>query len=372
MIKVLHLTEQLSGIGGTPRKLLSLTRHSNREIISHNFLCFLAGDLDDQFRELGSSVAVVGSTSPAAIVAAVLRQIRCGNVDLVSTHFSRAFLCGQVVHMLTGVPLLHNEHGATLAIADRRFRERFVRIIKSLFLRRTGVIACNSAYTGRTLRELTGVKAQQIRVVLNPVEARGEVVASRGKISTERRAVVLGHVGGMVPVRDQATLVRAVGVLMQRGIEAKLIMVGDGPVRPELQRIVTELGLGARVEMGGYSVNVAQLFSEIDLYVNPAVAEGFGIAVVEAMLAGVPVVLADAGAHCELTKDGAFGVLFEPGNAEALADAIHLLWSDEKMRHSLIAAALIHAAQSYAPGRYVDAYTAVVRECLVRRNAGPG
>ena len=366
MTRVLHIVEQLSGTGGTPRKLLSLVRHSQGSAVRHDFICFLPGDLDASVREGGAQVHVVHSVAAWRIVSALLRLVLHGDVDVLSTHFSRAFACGYLVSRLCRIPLIHNEHGPALAApVERIARNPLAGWWKRRFMKNADAIVCNSTYTADTVRQQYALPPEKLRVIHNPVESRA---ALQPDAPARAENVVLGHVGGMIAVRDQATLLRALALLRAGGVDAELELVGDGPVRPSLEQLTAELGLQSHVFFRGYRTDLADFFARTGIYCNPAVAEGFGIAVVEAMLAGIPVVLADAGAHRELVDDGAAGLLHQPRDPADLCRMIGELVRSAELRQRMAHSGREFAQRAFAPQRYAAAYAQLVLQIVAARH----
>lgn len=367
MIRVLHVVERLEAAGGTPRKLMYLAKHADRGTIDHRVLSLLPGDLDADFRALGVQVDVAHSTAPHRVIVALIRQMQTGQVDVVATHFLRSLVCGSVATRLFRVALIHNEHGPALKPSVERIRRSTLgRLMKRNCMQASDAIVCNSAYTAATIRQRYTSVQDRLHVIHNPVESRVSGFAELSAREVSGR-ITLGHVGGMIPVRDQATLLRAVKHLRDAGIDAVLELIGDGPSRGELELLTGQLGLREYVRFLGYRKDLTDILSRIDVYVNPAIAEGFGIAVVEAMLAGIPVVLADAGAHRELVAGGAVGVLYRPRDAADLCLRIQELLQSPQRYQDFRTSGRAYAARAFAPRKYAMAYEALARKVLAGR-----
>jgi glycosyltransferase involved in cell wall biosynthesis len=201
------------------------------------------------------------------------------------------------------------------------------------------------------------------RALLRPLHLPVENRVSKPRqhvLDHDRSVVTIGHVGGMIALRDQATLIRAVGVLRAKGVDARLIMVGDGPERAALEALAVSLQLRPWITFAGYQTNLESFYECIDIYANPAIGEGFGIAVVEAMLASKPVVLANAGAHPELIEDGLSGLLHQPGSSQSLADTLEMLISDPVRLKQITIAARDRAEKLFSPQKYATQFEAIV------------
>jgi glycosyltransferase involved in cell wall biosynthesis len=141
-----------------------------------------------------------------------------------------------------------------------------------------------------------------------------------------------------------------------------MAIVGEGPSRSDLLRLIDRYELADRVFLLGYRDDVGALLRQSDVYVNPTIDEGFGIAVVEAMLSGVPVVLSQSGAHPELVSRGRFGLMFPERDSRKMADAIDRLLRSPELSRVLAERARRSAKVRFSPEIFTSRYlTAVSR-----------
>jgi len=157
--------------------------------------------------------------------------------------------------------------------------------------------------------------------------------APKEKPSVPRRMVAVGR---MVRTKGFDTLVKASHQLRQRGIDHNLIIIGDGPQRPELQRLIESLGLHDAVRLPGYCSprEVQTALAEADAFVLPVgwdpilkIPEGVPVALMEAMAVGIPVVSGRTAGIPELIEDGITGFLANPGDHSDLAEVVARLFS---------------------------------------------
>jgi glycosyltransferase involved in cell wall biosynthesis len=129
-------------------------------------------------------------------------------------------------------------------------------------------------------------------------------------------------------------LLRAVAVLRRRGVEARVLLVGDGPMREELMRLTAELGLTEYVEFTGAvgHDDVPAMLRRMDIFAIPSTWEGFGVAALEASAMGLPVVGSNIHGLPDVVLDGETGVLVPAGDTSKLADAIARLAEDSGLR----------------------------------------
>jgi glycosyltransferase involved in cell wall biosynthesis len=353
----LHIIEGLSDIGGTARMLLSLVRHAEPARTSYVFLCYQAQavPLAECFQEHGAVVMAIDSLSPVVIAAKAIALARRYDVDVICTHFTRPLVAGAIAATLCRLPLVHFIHGLASEWTQRQ------RLIERAIVRLADKVACNSESSRIALRKACKVRDGRAVVLPCPVEEL-EAVHSRSEVRNAlgwgEGSLLIGHVGGMIELRDQRTLLHAFARLAGEVADCGLLLVGDGPLRLELERTAHELNIAERINFLGYSDAVGDLLSAMDIYVNPARGEGFGIAVVEAMLAELPVVLADGGSHPELIEDGESGLLYPAGDAEALAGILLHLAKEPERRRELGSAAAARAVERFSPeliaSRHID------------------
>ena len=352
MLTMLHIVEVLTPFGGVPVKLLRLAEAVDPEQGRLVFTVFQPAALDDVVSRLGSRVRQVGSVSPVRIVRALDRAIEDERPDVVCSHHTRGLITGYLAAKRHGLPLIHHEHSSA------HYRQGIGRLAAQAIMPRVDRVICNSLYTLRTIQAAYPGIAGRLCHIHDPVVERLATTpaqAVREELGLSETDLVIGHIGGLIPERDQSSLIRAIDLLRSSNPRVKLVLVGDGPERARLEALVRTLHLDALVRFAGYR-DPGDLLGVMDLYVNPCVDEGFGIAVVEAMLAGLPVVIADAGSHPELIIDGECGVLYEPGNPEELAARLQWLIDHPGDARSMGARARLHAQQQFATGRFMTGY----------------
>ena len=138
--------------------------------------------------------------------------------------------------------------------------------------------------------------------------------------------------------------------------DALLVLIGDGPERREVEALVAQLGLGAYVRFLGLMPRVSELLARADLFLLPSQTESFGLAALEALASGVPVVASAVGGLPEVVRDGVTGLLVPPAQPAELARAIASLLGDEPRRSAMARAARTDALERFAPEPAIDRY----------------
>lgn len=149
--------------------------------------------------------------------------------------------------------------------------------------------------------------------------------------------VVVGAVARLSPEKGLDTLLRAVALLRERGVELQVLLAGDGPSRAELEKLTTDLKLESRVEFAGEVAHDAVPFMlrRMDIFAIPSTWEGFGVAAIEASAMELPVVASKVHGLPDVVVDDETGVLVPPADPAALADAIARLAEAADLRVSM-------------------------------------
>jgi glycosyltransferase involved in cell wall biosynthesis len=233
------------------------------------------------------------------------------------------------------------------------------------------------AVSGAVARALRGQKifdADKIRVVTNGVDLARFDRARAASAKEEGAPLRVGIVGELSEVKGQADFLRAAALVAGRlGDGVEFVIVGEdasggGEHRALLTRLVGELGLGARVRLLGLlgEEELARLLASLDLLVSASRSEAFGLAMVEALACGVPVVATATEGAREVVEDGADGLLVPVGDVNAMAAAVLSLLEDEERRGAFGERALAAARERFDLARMVEATGRVYAEALAR------
>jgi sugar transferase (PEP-CTERM/EpsH1 system associated) len=180
--------------------------------------------------------------------------------------------------------------------------------------------------------------------------------------------LVVGTVGRLTPVKDQQILLQAAANIRAKhpGLRDKLrlVIVGDGPLRSELEQLIQRLDLEDTVWLAGDRKDVPELLQMMDVFALPSLGEGISNTVLEAMASSLPVVATAVGGNMELVKEGFNGGLVPVGDCQALANAILSLLQNERERIRQGKNARQCVSQQFDWSRTVNAYLGVYDELL--------
>jgi glycosyltransferase involved in cell wall biosynthesis len=187
-----------------------------------------------------------------------------------------------------------------------------------------------------------GVMASRVRTLysgidMSQTEAAYDEGAVRQKIGIPNGAILLGTVANLFPRKGYEVMLRALPAILSSVPTVHYVIVGsdDHNYADRLKRLAQELKIADLVHIVGFQDPVTPFLAPLDLYVHPALMEGFGIAVVEAMAMGKAVVATTTGGVPEVVAQGETGLLVPPGDAEALAAAVVTLLKDRARRKQM-------------------------------------
>jgi N-acetyl-alpha-D-glucosaminyl L-malate synthase BshA len=287
-------------------------------------------------------------------------------LDLLHVHYAiphatTAYLAREMLKGERPVKVITTLHGTDITLVGQE--SSFYAITKFSIEQSDGVTAVSNYLRDETYRAF-GCGSCDIRMVPNFVnlqEYRPSEPGCRGSVAPEGHKVIT-HVSNFREVKRVKDVVR-VFARVRRAMPATLVMIGDGPERVDAENEARDLAVTDDVRFLGRLDSVASLLQASDLFILPSQTESFGLAALEAMACGSPVVASRAGGLPEVIDDGVNGILEPVGSVEAMGRrAVELLRDPE--RHAAMRAAAIAKAEQYSADKIVPMYEAYYREVL--------
>ena len=363
-MKVLHL-HKIKGVSGSERHLLTLLPALRERGIDARMLS-LGVDGSDAPRfyaaldELGVPNRVVrcGPDVSPRLARDVVRAVRAESPDLLHTHLVHADVYGSVASSRLRVPFVSSRHN------DDRYLLGPFRYVDRAFARRASrLIAISDAV--RVFLERAGLPREKLVTVHYGLDelpaAPSDPTPAEAGIPDDAPLVVA--VGRLIEQKDHATLLRGFARVHADRPEARLAILGSGPLEAETRALADELGLAAAVVLPGRT-EIRDWLERANVFAHTSRWEGFGIVLLEAMLAGLPVVATRVSAVPEVVADGETGMLVEPGDDEALGRALAALVADQARARELGAAGLARARADFSVERMTERTIELYREAV--------
>jgi glycosyltransferase involved in cell wall biosynthesis len=306
--------------------------------------------------------------APLRDVRAILRLaqlIRRERPTILHTHTAKAGAVGRIAALLAGNArppvIVHTFHGHVLSGYFSAPASVGFRVLERWLGRMTTALIAVSPEVRDDLVRLRVAPAAKFRIVRLGIELDERVAAdlderrdTRALLGISPDAFVVGWVGRMTAVKRIRDVLEAFRGLLDRDVEAYLVLVGDGPDRKQAERSAHELGIATRCLFLGYQDDVAALYSAIDVLLLPSANEGTPVSVIEALAAERPAVATRVGGVPDIVRDGVDGYLVAPGDTEALAERLALLARDPLKRARMGAEGRARVLERYTVARLVD------------------
>jgi sugar transferase (PEP-CTERM/EpsH1 system associated) len=223
----------------------------------------------------------------------------------------------------------------------------------------------------RWLTDEVGIRTEKVSTIHNGVDLRRFCPMDRGEARTRiglpRHGRVIGTVGRLDPVKDQASLIHAFAKLRPGHPDTRLLIVGDGPYRAELARLVRGYGVEDQVLLAGERQDIPVVLAAMDVFALPSIAEGMSNTLLEAMASGLPAVATRVGGTAELLEDGKTGRLIERGDRAALEKVLCEYLEDGELRLTHGRAAREWVTEHFGLERMCREYFDVYRGVLAGR-----
>lgn len=367
-IRILHCLETV-GSGGVEQRRLILAQQLDGERYEQALICTQAlGALPAHFAEAGCPLHVVGvfrgllDREPYRQALRVVREFR---PHIIHGAVFEGVSLATVTGRLARVPVILGEE--TSDSLNRRWRGHLLfRLLGALTHQMVAVSPTVEDYLLNRLH-LPRSKVTLINngVVEMPPPDAGQIRALREKFDLAPEHFVIGTVSRLLDRHKRVSdLIRALAVLLPACPEARLLIVGRGPDEVALRELADTLGVAAQVRFAGYQAEPRPCYALMDVFALASATESFGLVLVEAMYAALPVVATRVGGIPSVVDEGGSGLLVSPGQPSVLAEALLSLRRDPARRQALGRAGRARATANFGAERYVREV-----DCLYQRLA---
>ncbi len=288
---------------------------------------------------------------------------------------ARAALRGRLAAMLAGDArppiVVHTFHGHVLRGYFDPVRSAGFRLLERALAKGSTALIAVSPQVRDDLVALGVAPKEKFVVIRLGIELEERIAAAPGARAETRRllgvpqnAFVVGWIGRMTGVKNTDDVLAALRLLHDRGVDAYLCMVGDGPDRDRVERRAHDLGVVRRCLFLGYQEEVAPYYAAFDGMILPSVNEGTPVSAIEALAAARPVVATRVGGVPDVVEDGVDGFLVDPGATDQLADRLEQLARDPELRARMGEHGRHRVPARYAVERLVDDMDRLYRSLL--------
>jgi glycosyltransferase involved in cell wall biosynthesis len=369
-MRVLHV-QRAKGIGGSERHLLTLLPALAAAGVEVRMCVIEVGEGDRFVAELRAAGVDVGvhrsrRDIDPTLVPGLVGEIRRFRPDIVHSHLVHADVYGQIAAAAARVAGVSSVHGTPAFYLRQPYRSVGM-MVSRLAKRRIAI----SDHVAAFLHSARLAPTQRIRVVHYGIDVRSLTVdeAERARIraamAVESGDFALGIASRLIPGKGHDVLIHAVAKAAPRLGHLKLFVAGDGPERPKLEALAARLCPTDTVHFLGFIEDIRSFMAACDALAFPTLpelSEGFGLAALEAMAAGRPVVASNVGSLPEVIDDGTTGFLVTAGSVDSLEAVIRALAIDRALCRRLGANGMVRARTMFPLESMVSRTMAVYEE----------
>jgi sugar transferase (PEP-CTERM/EpsH1 system associated) len=330
-LTILHLVIGLE-TGGLERFVIDLVAENQKEFNQFVVCLEQAGKL-----AVNCGAELILLNMPPGIHVGVVWKIadivKENHVDIIHTHNEKAQLYGGMAGLLARVPVVHTKHGKNSLDCRTILRNN----ISARMCRKVVAVSCDAA-TECTQREM--IPSAKVLTILNGVDTErfspaGDQMNFKKRLGFSEDTLLIGIVARLAPVKDHATLFEACRILNESAYQFRLFVVGDGPLKDQLEAVAYSLGIDKQVIFTGMRDDIPDLMRAMDIFVLSSLSEGISITLLEAMSCCLPIVATEVGGNPEVVVDGLTGFLVPPQHPELLADKLRVLITDQQLRQQM-------------------------------------
>ncbi len=337
-IRILHLTFDMR-IGGTEQVIKNLIENADTEHFDNSILCIESplGPFADDL--LAKGITIIALSRTPGFDYQLIKQIRCyikqHNIDVLHCHQYTPWVYGVLAAFVAKTKVIFTEHGRFYPDSSSWKRK----LINPWLHQITSATTAISAATKQALVTYEKLPAKDIQVIYNGISPldinHKEVEKLRQELGINKDTLCLGTVARLDPIKNHPMMLRAFKQILDSGINAKLMIVGDGEMRDAITQLISELGLEHDVLMIGYQAKPQHHLALMDIYLLSSLSEGTSMTLLEAMSIGKPCVVTDAGGNPEIIANQMNGLVTPNDNARIFSDAITSLAKDPRLRKKM-------------------------------------
>jgi glycosyltransferase involved in cell wall biosynthesis len=360
------------GVAGAEVLVVETIRRLAGRIAPSVYCLDTVGALGERLRADGVDVQCLGRRPGRDFGVAwrLARALRRCPPDVLHAHQYTPFFYAALDRVLAGgAPRLvfteHGRHYPDVVSPLRRLGNRLV------LARRAHAVNAVCEFSAHQLRDVDGFSGRRIEVIANGIDLAhyakaADRAALRRQLGLEPARRYLVNVARCHPVKDQAMLLRAFGDVAAARPDVDLLIAGDGALRGKLETLAGTLGIAARVRFLGVRADVPALLQASDIFVLTSRSEAASLTLLEAMAAGLPVVVTAVGGNPEIVRHGIEGLLVPRGDAAATAGAILSLLDEPARAAALGTAGAARARQHYRLEQTLEEYYTLYRRLAGR------
>ncbi|WP_235594739.1 glycosyltransferase [Paraglaciecola hydrolytica] len=339
----MHITYDMR-IGGTEMVIKNIIEGSDSSLFDMSIFCIESplGPFADDLLAKGISI-----TSHArlpgfdlGLIKTIRQHIKNNKISVVHCHQYTPWIYGVLAAIGTKTKVIFTEHGRFYPDSSSWKRK----LINPVLNRFTTATTAISAATKDALVIYENIPRNCIEVIYNGIApvtyTEQEVTRLKKQYHIAEHELCLGTIARLDPIKNHTMMLKAFKQVIDAGIAAKLVIVGDGEERQNIETLIKDLDLSTQVILTGYESKPQALLAMMDIYLLSSLSEGTSMTLLEAMSLGKPCVVTDAGGNKEVIADRGNGIVTSNDATAEFSQAILKLVNDEALRNEYEIASL--------------------------------
>jgi glycosyltransferase involved in cell wall biosynthesis len=357
-------------VGGMESCVLSLIQRLPPDRFHVQVLCPHEGPFCDEVRALGFDCQAIAmpESPPWATIQAVSALVHAEGIDILHAHLPNAHLLAALVGRLTERPVLTTIHGRQVSMADleahRAAGTTVCAVCRASELHALGIgidparLECigNGVDTTVFAPRHDAQERKAWRARLRAGDATGD--ASAEAVSDD--AVLVGFVGRLSPEKAPQDFVRAALLLRDRAPQARFVIVGDGPMREQVQGLIRQYRLDSVLTLAGVQHDMPAVYGALDIVVSTSHSEAMPLALMEAMACALPIVATRVGGVGDLVEHGGTGWMCDAGDVQGIAASVATLIEQPSLRQRMAQRARERCTAKFDLARQVERTAALL------------
>ncbi len=335
--------------------------------------CSLSKEQEEELSAEGVQIInmQLSEYNPVASVLRLSKIIRSENIHIVHSQGGRADVYARVAGVIVRTPLIVS---STAVLVDRYEVTGLKKVMYVGCDRWTERCVNKFIVVSESLRESLikdhGIEGSKITKIYNGIELDrfqpsvedGEKF--RRECNIDQEGILVGSVGRLVYEKGYEFLIGAWPMIVEAYPKAKVVIVGDGPLKCELEALARELRIVESCYFIGFREDISMILSSLDVFVLPSIMEGLPMAILEAMAMEKPIVATDIDGVREEIENGRTGILVPPGDSRALGEAIHELLKDRWKARKFAVEARKRVEEMFELKRQLGLYEELYKELV--------
>lgn len=371
--KILHVTNDLE-IGGVQRVLIDIVSGLDKEQYDLTVVLVCAeGEMTAYLDEINIPWKFFPCIRRNRFfkwvdfrqIIKLARWMKNRKFTVVQTHLFLGNFIGRLAAKLAGVPfILATEHNTYLF--KTKLEQKLDRLLSTWTLK---IIAVTQAVADFTSQQ-ESIPPEKFKVIHNGIDLTrftrdiDESRQNHPENYSVEHGFRIGCVGRLVPQKDFPLLIQSFNLFRTDFPDSSLTIVGDGPQRKELEKLVQYLDLNRSVRFEGFQDDVARFFYDMDVFLLTPRYEGLGLVILEAMAMGVPVIATAVGGIPEIVQHKQTGLLADERSPEKIAELLTIIATDRELRHDIIEKSLSHVQNNFSREKMCHHYEKFYRDIM--------